>query len=90
MKMNLSDEVLAAVAQAVQLGILTGTDVVDHLRLLELEQSVDHPTSLVLTVDSKKRIERNVNDMLERSLQIKREADASANGGDNDGAGNSN
>ena len=37
--MKLDDEVIAHIAKTVQLGILTGTDVVDHLRMMVLEES---------------------------------------------------
>ena len=36
--MRLSDEVIAHVAKLVQLAILTGTDVVDHMRMMVLEE----------------------------------------------------
>jgi hypothetical protein len=36
-KMKLQDEVIAHVAKLVQLAILSGTDVVDHMRMIELE-----------------------------------------------------
>ncbi len=75
MKYTLSDEVLAAIAQSVQLAMLTGTDVVDHLRLLEVEpdETNDH---LVLTELAVDRIKRNVDDMLVRSLELKQEIEA--------------
>lgn len=37
----LSDDVLRHIVQLVQLGILTGTDVVDHMRLIKLEEATD-------------------------------------------------
>lgn len=75
MKYKLSDDVLAAMAQSVQLAMLTGTDVVDHLRLLEVEPA-SSGDELVLTADAVDRIKRNVDDMLVRSLQIKEEMEA--------------
>ena len=46
---KLSDEVLAQIARLVQLGILTGTDVVDNLRMMEVTQSQSDEGKLVLS-----------------------------------------
>ena len=43
MEHKLSDTAIAQIAQLVQLGILTGTDVTDHLRTLRLD--VDEKTN---------------------------------------------
>tara|TARA_R100000152_G_C6567275_1_gene35873 strand:+ start:95 stop:289 length:195 start_codon:yes stop_codon:yes gene_type:complete len=37
--MKLNDEVISHIAKLVQLAILSGTDVVDHLRMIMLEES---------------------------------------------------
>lgn len=36
--MKLSDETIALIARQLQIAILTGTDVVDNLRLIDLEE----------------------------------------------------
>tara|TARA_Y100000992_G_scaffold285607_1_gene236752 strand:+ start:658 stop:879 length:222 start_codon:yes stop_codon:yes gene_type:complete len=36
--MKLNDEVIAHIAKLLQLGILTGTDIIDHLRMIRLEE----------------------------------------------------
>ena len=46
---KLSDEVLAQIARLVQLGILTGTDVVDNLRMMEATQYQSDEGKLVLS-----------------------------------------
>ncbi|MAG27584.1 hypothetical protein CMI47_18785 [Candidatus Pacearchaeota archaeon] len=46
---KLSDEVVAQVAKLVQLAIITGTDVVDNLRMLRVTESDDDKSVLVLT-----------------------------------------
>ncbi len=84
MKYSFADEVLAAVAQCVQLGMLTGTDVVDHLRMLEVEAdpadvtpSIGQDTQvLVLTPECKERHERNINDLLARAMEISKQMQA--------------
>ena len=36
--MKINDEVIAHIAKLVQLGILTGTDIIDHLRMIRLTE----------------------------------------------------
>jgi hypothetical protein len=75
MSYSLSDEVIAAIAQSVQLAMLTGTDVVDHLRLLEVEVSdelgVAGISQLKLTASCVERLERNVEDLTRRALELR-------------------
>lgn len=61
--MKLDDKVIAHVAKVLQVAIITGTDIVDNLRMLELE--VDPDTDL-LTVDNTylKSFDNNVNAMI--------------------------
>lgn len=81
MKYTFSDEVLAAVAQCIQLGMLTSTDVVDHLRVLEVQPdpsdvmpSIGQDTQvLVLTPECKERHERNINDLLNRAMVLSKQ-----------------
>ncbi len=37
--MKLNDETIAIIAKLLQLAILTGTDIIDHLRMVELQDS---------------------------------------------------
>lgn len=86
MKLTFSDEVLAAVAQCIQLGMLTGTDVVDHLRMLEVETdptdvmpSIGQTSQqLVLTPECKIRHERNIVDLLDRAMQLSNQSKTDA------------
>ena len=61
--MKFSDELIADVARTLQIAILTGTDIVDHLRTFEVE---DESGLIKLTKDSKERIEREIQEMAER------------------------
>lgn len=61
--MNLSDNVIGHIAQIVQLAILTGTDVVDHLRSVELVQDTD-TGKLFLTEEYQTRSEVNIQRMI--------------------------
>ena len=69
--MKFSDELIADVARTLQIAILTGTDIVDHLRTFEVE---DESGLIKLTKDSKERIEREIEEMAQR---IERERVAS-------------
>ena len=61
--MKFSDELIADVARTLQIAILTGTDIVDHLRTFEVE---DEGGYIKLTKISKERIEREVKEMADR------------------------
>ena len=61
--MKFSDELIADVARTLQIAILTGTDIVDHLRTFEVE---DESGLIKLTKESKERIEREIQEMAAR------------------------
>lgn len=79
MKYTLSDEVIAVIARSLQLAMLTGTDVVDHLRLIEVapaegENKIGSQVQeLKLTVECASRVERNIQDLLARADRLKME-----------------
>ena len=59
--MKLSDAVIAHIAKLIQLGILTGTDVVDHLRTIRLTES---DGELYLTDECRNQSDDNIEKML--------------------------
>ena len=59
--MKLSDEAIAHIAKLIQLAILTGTDVVDHMRMITLESE---DNILNLNADYEKQSEENIVKML--------------------------
>jgi hypothetical protein len=61
--MKLSNELISDIARTLQIAILTGTDIVDHLRTFEVE---DEEGILKLTESSKERIEKEIESMLGR------------------------
>jgi len=65
--MRLSDSVIAHVAQLVQLAILTGTDVVDHMRMMVL---VEDEGVLNLDVQYELQSEENIQRMLEAATLL--------------------
>jgi len=46
---RMSDEVISQIAKLVQLAIITGTDIVDNLRMIRVQVSDSDDLSLVLT-----------------------------------------
>ena len=62
--MKLHDEVVAHIAQLVQLAILEGTDIVDQFRMIELE-NVDG--LLHLNKDYKENFDSNIKKLVEKA-----------------------
>ena len=62
--MNLSDSVIAHIAKLVQIAILSGTDVVDHLRRLELAQDLESG-QLFLTEAYQELSQQNIEKMID-------------------------
>ena len=60
----LSDEVIGQIAKTLQVAILTGTDVVDHLRLMKLQ---DVGSTLHLTEEYKEYFEDTISSMLKKA-----------------------
>jgi hypothetical protein len=61
---KLSDPAIAQIAKLVQVAILTGTDVVDHLRTLTL---VNTDLGLALDADYEENFAANLNKMVEEA-----------------------
>ena len=59
--LKFDDSLIADVARTLQIAILSGTDIVDHLRSFEME---DNNGRIKLTKESKERIEREIESML--------------------------
>ena len=72
--MKLSDQVIAEISRLLQVALLTGTDVVDNLRLIEVEIDEDNATSVVLTEAYQQKAERNIEKLV---------AEAQAHGNNN-------
>ena len=59
--MKLNDEVIAHIAKCIQLAILTGTDVIDHLRMITLKEENNE---LYLSEECEAQCEENIQKML--------------------------
>ena len=70
--MKLSDESIGQIAKILQVAILTGTDIVDNLRLVEFE-NVDN--ELFLTEDYRQRFDDNLSVMLQNARTSEESSD---------------
>jgi hypothetical protein len=59
-----SDEVIAQVARLVQLAIITGTDIVDNLRMLSVTESQTDEGVLVLTDEYRQIAEDQISKLM--------------------------
>lgn len=69
MKYKLADSTLIRIVQIVQEGMLTGTDVADAMRMIEL-QTVEDSDRLILSDEYKKVVEEQHKRMLEFAEQM--------------------
>jgi len=71
MNYTLSDTAISYIAKLVQLAILTGTDVVDNLRMLRLVADGD---SLSPTAEFKDTFQQNLDDLAQKALDLQNDA----------------
>jgi len=65
MSYKLSDEIISQIAKLIQLAILTGTDVVDNLRMIDVSESESDSDILVLTDEYRAIAEDQIKSLLE-------------------------
>lgn len=68
---KLSDEFIGQVAKLLQMALITGTNIVDNLRLVRVTTSEDG--QIVLTEQYKNNFESNIQKMLDEAEEIKEE-----------------
>tara|TARA_B000000557_G_C20552304_1_gene349445 strand:- start:200 stop:451 length:252 start_codon:yes stop_codon:yes gene_type:complete len=68
--MKLDDEVIAHIAKTIQLAILTGTDIVDHLRLMTLQEN---DGKVFLSDEFRENSDKNIQQMVEESERMQAE-----------------
>ncbi len=73
-EMSLSDEVIGQVARLVQIAILTGTDVVDNLRMLRVTFN-EEDGNLILTDEYRAMAAEQVEKMLQEVSQASAETE---------------
>ena len=67
--MKLHDNTIGHIAKLIQMAILTGTDVIDHLRMLELQE--DDNNMLVLQKDYVEVFDNSLQKMIENAVKQK-------------------
>jgi len=65
--LRLSDKTISAIAQLVQVGILTGTDIIDNLRTLRLESDGEFLNPTEAFAES---FNKGINDLLSRVEEV--------------------
>lgn len=65
--MNLEDTTIAQIVKLIQMALLTGTDIVDHLRMMQLE--VDSNNKIVLNTEYAEIFNDQIEKMLKASEQ---------------------
>ena len=76
--MNLDDTAIAQIVRLIQMALLTGTDIVDHLRMLMLE--VDENQKLVINSE----YEKVFNESLEKMMSNVKERESESVAEDED------
>ena len=64
--MKLNDEVIAHIAKILQMALITGTDIVDHLRMMVLDENEG---MLSLNQEYNENNEANIQRMIDEALQ---------------------
>ena len=67
---NLSDEFIAQLAKLLQMALLTGTNLADNLRLVQVTAN---DGSIFLTDENRKNFEANIQKMLAEAEEIREE-----------------
>ena len=70
--MKLSDEAIAHIAQILQIAIITGTDVVDNMRLAIFKES---DGMLFLNEEYKENAAKNIEKMLNETVVLQQESE---------------
>tara|TARA_B000000557_G_C20804767_1_gene457173 strand:- start:1077 stop:1286 length:210 start_codon:yes stop_codon:yes gene_type:complete len=65
--MKLHDTTIAHIARIIQLALITGTDIVDHLRMIELVKN--ESDLLELEENYKITHDKNINEMIENTTK---------------------
>ena len=67
---KLSDEVISHICRQLQMAILTGTDVVDNLRVIRMSVAEEDELSLVLSNEYREISDQQVNNMLNEAENL--------------------
>jgi len=73
---KLNDEFIIQLTRLIQLAMLTGTNVVDHMRLMRVEQSASNADTVVLTPEYLEYFEENIEKMIEQANTLQEQPPA--------------
>ncbi len=65
--MNLEDSAIAQIVKLIQMALLTGTDIVDHLRMMQLD--INENNKIVLNLEYAEMFNEQIEKMLKASEQ---------------------
>ena len=65
--MNLDDTTIAQIVKLIQMALLTGTDIVDHLRMMQMEVSENN--KIILNKEYKKIFDEQIEKMVDASQE---------------------
>ena len=65
--MNLDDTTIAQIVRLIQMALLTGTDIVDHLRMMKMSTSEEN--KIILDAEYKKIFDEQIDKMVSASQE---------------------
>jgi len=66
--MTLDDTAISHIAKIIQMAIITGTDIVDHLRMMKLDVNPNDSLKLILNDEYKEIHDNSISVMVENAL----------------------
>jgi hypothetical protein len=66
--MTLDDNAISHIAKIIQMAIITGTDIVDHLRMMKLDTNPNDSLKLILNDEYKEIHDNSISVMVKNSL----------------------
>lgn len=76
---KLSDDVIAALGKLLQLAILTGTDVTDWFRMIEVTPSTEDGSRLVVDPSYRERLDQQIDELERKAHTIIEELERESN-----------
>jgi hypothetical protein len=72
---KMSDDLIAVIREIVQLSLITGTNIVDHLRSVEIEVDNDSSTKLVPTIKYIEAYNAMVEELVKKAAEVQKKLD---------------
>jgi len=71
--MNLNDMTIGHIAKLIQMALITGTDIVDHIRMMSLEVDPNDSSKLTLNEEYRELHDQSISVMVKNALERKDE-----------------